>query len=118
MNTDRELPRVQKFCDMTCVQRAALGVMLLLSLAALGLASVSIWHQLRQPVIVTVDLIGLADDARTRLHDKEKMALFAQNLQRELARISHDEHLVILPGRVVASGAPDITARLRRRLLP
>ncbi len=118
MNTDRELPCVQGFCGMTCVQRVAPGLMLLLSLAGLGLVSVSIWHQMRQPVIVTVDLIGLADDARTRLHDKEKMALFAQNLQRELARISHDEHLVILPGRVVASGAPDITARLRRRLLP
>jgi len=105
MNTDRDL-------------RRWIAGIALLSLAALGLASVSIWHQMRQPVIVTVDLIGMADDARSRLHNKEKMALFAQNLQRELARISSDEHLVILPGRVVVSGAPDITARLRRRLLP
>ncbi|MDX8400993.1 MAG: TrbI F-type domain-containing protein [Mariprofundaceae bacterium] len=85
---------------------------------ALGMSGVLWWHQLRQPRIVTVDLAGLADEARSRLHDASKIRAFARQLQEELVRISRDEHLVILPGQAVAAGAPDITERLRRKVLP
>jgi hypothetical protein len=85
---------------------------------ALGMSGVLWWHQLQQPRIVTVDLTGLADEARSRLHDASKIGAFARKLQEELVRISRDEHLVILPRQAVAAGAPDITERLRRRLLP
>jgi len=85
---------------------------------ALGMSGVLWWHQLRQPRIVTVDLTGLVDEARSRLQDASKIGAFARKLQGELVRMSRDEHLVILPRQVVAAGAPDITERLRRRVLP
>jgi hypothetical protein len=90
----------------------------MVSVLSLGVAGTLWWHQLRQPRIVTVDLTGLADEARSRLHDAARVAAFAQSMQRELVRMSRDERLVILPRQAVAAGAPDITARLRRRLLP
>jgi len=93
-------------------------VLTVASVLALGMSGVLWWHQLRQPRIVTVDLTGLADEARNRLHDASKIGAFARKLQEELVRISRDEHLVILPRQAVAAGAPDITERLRRGLLP
>jgi len=95
-----------------------MAVLTVACVLALGMSGVLWWHQLRQPRIVTVDLTGRADEARSRLRDASKVGVFARKLQRELVRMSRDEHLVILPGQAVAAGAPDITARLRRRLLP
>ncbi len=91
---------------------------LFLSVTAFGISSITYWHQLQQPQIVTIDLVGLATTARHRLHTQESMALFARNLQRELKRLSQQEHLVIMSSRAVAAGTPDITRRVRRELLP
>lgn len=95
-----------------------LAVLTIASLLALGMSGVLWWHILRQPRIVTVDLTGLADEARSRLRDPARIGVFARRLQRELIRMAGEDHLVILPRQAVAAGAPDITERLRRRLLP
>jgi len=98
--------------------RVWLPVVLMLSITALGLASVSIYFQMKESRVVSVDLVTLVSAARQRLHNPARMALFSRDLQRDLIRMSRKKKLVILSSRAVASGAPDITAELRRKLLP
>jgi len=93
-------------------------ISMIMSATALGLAAIIWWNQLRQPVIVTVDLAGLVEDARNHLHGKTDTAQFAQQLQRQLRLMARDNHWVILAGRAVADGAPDITPALKRKLFP
>jgi len=93
-------------------------VVLLAAVTALGVAGITYRSQMKQPRIVTVDLVSLINDARQRLHDPERIKQFTMHLEQRLIRLSRDEHLVILSSRAVATGAPDITPRLRRRLLP
>lgn len=101
--------------DLTRLRVAVIGIA---ATAALGLAVISVWHQLHQPVIVTVDIIGLADEARINLRDSASMGIYAQRIERELRSMASEENLVILPRQAVAAGAPDITDRLRKRLRP
>ncbi len=93
-------------------------VSILISCLGLGLAGIAYRNQLIQPHIVTVDLLALENAARGRLHNSARIKQFSIELEQELKRMARKKHLVIFASRAVASGAPDITPILRRKLLP
>ncbi len=76
-----------------------------LTVAQVDLAALVTEH-VRHP-----DLMKLTDAERSI-----EAARFATLLEQETARLSRDYHAVILASPAVVSGAPDLTAVLRRRI--